>query len=119
MQNAAPVDRERAQNQWEKIRWAFREAGFEVAEIDPVPDLEDMVFANNQVFVGRSASGEAFIVPSRMRFASRQREVPHYVAWFRGRGYRVRELDFGEECLEGHGDLLWDAGLRRIWAGYG
>lgn len=119
MQGAAPVNQEMARQQWEQVRRAFSESGCEVAEIEAVPDLEDMVFANNQVFVGRSATGEPFIVPSRMRFASRQREVPYYVAWFRQQGYRILELELGDDYLEGHGDLLWDAGMKRIWAGYG
>lgn len=118
MQNAAPVDRGLALRQWEGVRRAFEAAGFALAGIDPVPDLEDMVFANNQVFVGRHADGP-FIVPSRMRFPSRQREVPYFVVWFRERGYRVLELDFGEDFLEGHGDLLWNSDFSFVWAGYG
>ena len=118
MQDVAPVNRELALRQWEEVRGAFEAAGFALASIDPVPDLEDMVFANNQVFVGRNADGP-FVVPSRMRFASRQREVPYFVAWFRERGYRVLELEFGEDFLEGHGDLLWRADFSYVWAGHG
>ncbi|MGH9601690.1 MAG: dimethylarginine dimethylaminohydrolase family protein, partial [Terriglobales bacterium] len=118
MQNAAPVDPKLALQQWEEVGRAFEAAGFAPARIDPVPDLEDMVFANNQVFVGRDADGP-FIVPSRMRFPSRQREVPYYVEWFRERGYRVLELEFGEDFLEGHGDLLWQPDSSCVWAGYG
>jgi len=119
MQNAAPVDKELALQQWEGVRRAFEEAGFALAGIDPVPGLEDMVFANNPVFVGRQEGAGPFIVPSRMCFPSRQREVPYYVEWFRERGYRVLELEFGEEFLEGHGDLLWHADFSCVWAGHG
>ncbi len=119
MQNAAPVEKELAARQWEEVRRAFEAAGFALAEIEPVADLEDMVFANNPVFVGSQPGAGPFIVPSRMCFPSRQREVPFYVAWFRDRGYRVLELEFGEDFLEGHGDLLWHAGFSRVWAGYG
>jgi N-dimethylarginine dimethylaminohydrolase len=62
-------------------------AGAKVETIEPVPGLEDMVFAANQVFVGAHEGVGKFIVPSRMRHASRQREVAHYVDWFRG-GYK-------------------------------
>lgn len=113
-----PVDKKLALQQWRGVRAAFEKAGFETLAIDPAPDLEDMVFANNQVFVGESRAG-AFIVPSRMRFSSRQREVPFFVEWFRKRGYKVRELAFGEDYLEGHGDLLWHPDGSKVWAGFG
>ncbi len=118
MQPGAPLDTKLALEQWEAVRRAFREAGCTLETIPAVSDLEDMVFANNQVFVGASADGP-FIVPSRMRYESRRREVPHFVAWFRERGFRVIELDYGDDFLEGHGDLLWDIGGKIIWAGYG
>ena len=119
MQNAAPVDQQLARRQWDEVRGAFERVGFSVETIEPAPGLEDMVFSNNQVFVGTHKNTGPFIVPSRMRYPSRQREVPHYVAWFRAQGYRVIELDYGDDYLEGHGDLLWDADFSRVWAGYG
>ena len=128
MRGAEPVDREIAEAQWEGVRRAFEEAGVATEVIPAVRDLEDMVFANNQVFVGQGREGERFIVPSHMRFPSRQREVPYFVEWFRGRGYRVIELDLRNEFLEGHGDLLWHADefaeplhatALRVWAGHG
>lgn len=119
MRGAEPVDPERAQAQWEGVRRAFEEAGVATEVIPAVSDLEDMVFANNQVFVGQGKQDERFVVPSHMRFPSRQREVPYFVEWFRGRGYRVRELDLTSEFLEGHGDLLWHADGSKVWAGHG
>ncbi len=119
MRGAEPVDAEKARAQWEEVRRAFEEAGVATEVIPAVADLEDMVFANNQVFVGESSQGERFIVPSHMRFPSRQREVPYFVEWFRERGYRVVELDLSNEFLEGHGDLLWHADESKVWAGHG
>lgn len=108
MRDAAPLDHVQACLEWERVRRAFHDAGMTLHAIDAVAGLEDMVFANNQVFVGSSPSGERFIVPSRMRFQSRQREVPYFVEWFRARGYQVTDLALaGGEYLEGHGDLLW------------
>src|SRR5438128_2900322 len=52
MQDADPVDHEKAQDQWEALRRALGDSGLKVETIDPVEDLEDMVFAANQVFVG-------------------------------------------------------------------
>jgi N-dimethylarginine dimethylaminohydrolase len=115
-----PVDSARAARQWEMLRAAFEDAGVRVSTVEPIEDLEDMVFAANQVFVGRGSLHECFVVPSRMRFASREREVPYYVAWFRERGFAVIDLDLSAgEYLEGHGDLLAHPNDSRVWAGYG
>lgn len=115
----ARVDTERARRQWESLKAALEAAGVKVELVAAVDDLEDMVFAANQVFVGRSERLGGFIVPSEMRYVSRQREVAHYVEWFERRGYKVLTLDLYGECLEGHGDLIWHPGLPRVWAGYG
>jgi N-dimethylarginine dimethylaminohydrolase len=108
-----------AQAQWEALCAVLKGCGVSIELIDPVPDLEDMVFAANQVFVGFHEELGKFIVPSRMVHKSRQREVPFYVSWFAKNGYRVLNLDLGDEYLEGHGDLLWHLGRSCIYAGYG
>jgi N-dimethylarginine dimethylaminohydrolase len=113
------IDRVRAQQQWENLRRSLSDSGLKVELIDPVKDLDDMVFAANQVFVGDHPDVGKFIVPSRMRYPSRQKEVAFYVEWFRRRGYRVIPVDLTGEYLEGHGDLLWHPDHSRIWAGYG
>jgi N-dimethylarginine dimethylaminohydrolase len=117
---AATVDLAKAQLQWQALCSALQQAGCEIETIDPVPGLEDMVFAANQIFVGYSVKSGNFVVPSRMVHASRQREVPFYVDWFRQRGFRVIDLDLADDrYLEGHGDLLWHPGGSRIYAAYG
>jgi N-dimethylarginine dimethylaminohydrolase len=113
------VDREKAQQQWQALCSALEQAGCQVETISAAPDLEDMVFAANQVFVGFHEGVGKFIVPSHMVHASRQREVPFYVDWFRQRGYRIIEVDLGDDHIEGHGDLLWHPDWSRIYAGYG
>jgi N-dimethylarginine dimethylaminohydrolase len=115
-----PVDARRAQVQWNDLRAAFERCGVRAFEVDPVEDLEDMVFTANQVFAGSGARHARFAVPSRMRYPSRQREVPFVVAWFRAHGYDVLDLDFsGDEYFEAHGDALWQPETSRVWAGYG
>jgi N-dimethylarginine dimethylaminohydrolase len=114
-----PIDRKKAQQQWDGLRRSLEDAGLKVELISPVKELEDMVFAANQVFVGQARTGEKFIVPSHMRYPSRHQEVAFYVDWFRSRGYRVIDLNLGAEFLEGHGDLLWHPDGSRIWAAYG
>ena len=113
------IDRERALSQWNALRRAFEDAGCRTYTVDPVEDLEDMVYAANQVFVGHVRGHPPFVIPSRMRFPSREREVPYYVNWFRERGYAVLTLPLENEFLEGHGDLLWHENRPLVWAGYG
>ncbi len=115
----APIDRDKAQTQWEELRLALEESGLQVETIDPVRNLEDMVFADNPNFLGHHEAVGKFVVPSEMKHPSRQREVPHYVEWFRKRNYKVIAFDLRGECLEGHGHLLWHGDGSGIWAGYG
>jgi len=119
MAEKLPVDREKARRQWQALRSALEQAGCEVETIAAAPGLEDMVFAANQVFVGFHEGIGKFIVPSRMVHHSRQREVPFFVDWYRQRGYKIIEMDLGDDHLEGHGDLLWHPDWSRIYAGYG
>ena len=114
-----PIDRALAHQQWECLRRALEDAGLKVEIIDPVEDLEDMVFAANQAFVGHHSEIGNFIVPSHMRYASRHKEVEFFVDWFRLRGYKIIDLDLDGEHLEGHGDLLWHPDHSQIWAAYG
>ncbi len=114
-----PIDPVKAQQQWENLRRSLQDSGVKVEIIDPVEDFDDMVFAANQVFVGQHDQIGNFIVPSRMRYSSRHKEVKFFVDWFRRRGYKVIKLDLDGEYLEGHGDLLWHPDRSRIWAAYG
>jgi N-dimethylarginine dimethylaminohydrolase len=118
MLGESPVDKQKARAQWEALRRALETAGVQIETIEAVPGLEDMVFAANQVFVGYHEKIGKFIVPSNMRFSSRQREVAYYVEWFRARDYKVIEVDFGDEYLEGSGDLIWHPDRSRIYAGH-
>ena len=78
-----------------------------------------MVFAANQLFVGEKSGYGKFAVPGHMVHESRQREVPFYVEWCRQQGYQIIDIDFADDRLEGHGDLLWHPDGSRIYAGFG
>jgi N-dimethylarginine dimethylaminohydrolase len=119
MSRAQAVDRAKARTQWENLCSVLQQNGCAIETIDPVEGLEDMVFAANQLFVGQKSGLGNFVVPSRMVYPSRQREVPFYVEWCQARGYRVIEIGYGSDFLEGHGDLLWHPDGSRIYAGYG
>jgi N-dimethylarginine dimethylaminohydrolase len=119
MTRESAVDRVKARSQWETLCNVLRQSGCEVETIDPVEGLEDMVFAANQVFAGEKNGYGKFVVPSRMVYESRQREVPFYAAWCRARDYKIIDLDYAGDYLEGHGDLLWHPDGSRIYGGYG
>ena len=113
------IDRTRARRQWDDFCSVLQHNGCEVEIIPPIEGLEDMVFAANQVFVGAKPGYGKFAVPSRMVYASRQREVSYYTGWCRARAFRIIELDYGDDYLEGHGDLIWHPDGTRIYAGFG
>jgi N-dimethylarginine dimethylaminohydrolase len=119
MSERVPVDRQKAQRQWQALCSALERAGCQIETITPAPGLEDMVFAANPVFVGFQEGIGKFVVPGRMLHPSRQREVPFYVDWYRQRGFKIIEIDLGSDYLEGHGDLIWHPDQSRIFAGYG
>lgn len=119
MSRDSAVDRVKARSQWETLCCVLQQNGCEVETIPAVEGLEDMVFAANQVFVGEKSGYGKFAVPSRMVYPSRHREVAFYAEWFRAHDYRLIELDYGDDYLEGHGDLLWHPDGSRIYAGYG
>jgi N-dimethylarginine dimethylaminohydrolase len=117
-----PPDRALARRQWEDVRAAFERAGAQTVLVDPVEDLEDMVFAANQAFVGHGTAHERFAVPSTMRYASRRREVPFFAARLQELGFELIDLGLvaaNGEFVEGHGDLLAHPGSPHVWAGYG
>lgn len=119
MRRDSAVDRVKARSQWETLCGVLQQNGCKVETIAPIEGLEDMVFAANQVFVGEKIGYGKFAVPSRMVYPSRHREVAFYAEWFRAHDYRLIELDYGDDYLEGHGDLLWHPDGSRIYAGYG
>jgi N-dimethylarginine dimethylaminohydrolase len=119
MSETTRVDRAKAQQQWQTLRSALERTGCQVETIAPVPGLEDMVFAANQVFVGAGALHPRFVVPSRMRHVSRRREVPYFVEWFARNGFEIVDAGLEGEFLEGHGDLLAHPKRNVVWAGHG
>jgi N-dimethylarginine dimethylaminohydrolase len=89
MSRESVVNRRKARSQWDALRSVLQQSGCELETIDPVEGLEDMVFAANQFFIGQKTGYGKFVVPSRMVYESRQREVPFYVDWCRRHDYQV------------------------------
>jgi N-dimethylarginine dimethylaminohydrolase len=112
------VDPAAATRQWQDVKAAFERCGARVDLIDPLPGCEDMVFCANQTFAGLDAAGRRICLLSRMKHASRRREVPAFAAWFEAAGYRVEALK-NPGCFEGSGDAIWHPGRGLIWGGWG
>lgn len=114
-----PVDRERANAQWESLRRAFVAAGLQVHHLEPLPSAEDMVFTANPVFTGVSANGERVAVASRMKFQSRRAEVEPQAALLEGLGHRIDRSVPETIPFEGGGDAVWHPLRNVIYFGHG
>ncbi|HEY9772929.1 MAG TPA: arginine deiminase-related protein [Planktothrix sp.] len=127
------VDVALAQRQWFEVKSAFEKCGYPVHVVPAVDGFEDMVFAANQVLPGvkpRFADGGAdgaaasapYVVPARMAYQSRQREIPYYLDWFKQQKYEILPLCATTEAMpvfEGQGDAIWHPGHRLLWLGFG
>lgn len=121
-QHVGAFDKALALEQWNHLQAIYsglKTNGFlsEVSILPGQPGLEDMVYAANQTFPWLKDENKAFI-PSKMRHASRRREVPYYAAFFEGQGYQTLSLEKAE-LLEGMGDLIPLPGKKLIFGGHG
>lgn len=90
----------------------------EVSVIPGAEGCEDMVFCANQTFPWKMADGKEVVVMSRMRHASRQREVPYFEKFFAAKGFTP--LHFKDaEMFEGMGDVIPHTKKRLLYGGYG
>lgn len=106
------LDIKLATKQWCELRDALAEHA-EIVQIDPQPDLPDMVFtANAGVVYGNKAIASHFMPQER------RAEEPHFKKWFRENGFELLDLD-EKIGFEGAGDCLLDRGGPWLWTGYG
>lgn len=119
------VDTELAMTQWQNLKDTYVEIGCEVKTIDAVEDLEDMVFAANQVLPGIDEAGKPFALLGEMRHEKRRMEVPWYRQWFLANGYKIIMLsdalaaESNVPRFEAQGDAIWHPGRKLLWGGYG
>lgn len=115
----SPVDREKAQRQWLSLRQSFEATGLLVHEYTPLKGAEDMVFSANPALAGLNRSGDRVAVASRMKYPSRQAEVPAIVERLTQLGYTVDSSIPPTVFFEGGGDAVWHPGMHVLYAGFG
>ena len=116
--NVGKVNQSKANEQWSLMKTEVQKKGFEVLEIDPTPELEDMVFTANPAFAGEDVSSRPVALLSNMKHESRKKEVPAFHRWFEEQNYRVVQLKT-DGVFEGNGDGIWHWTRKLIWGGYG
>ncbi|MFG2191348.1 dimethylargininase [Streptomyces sp. NPDC048639] len=98
MDPSKPVDLALAVAQWEDLRDRYRALGHTVEELEPRPDLPDMVYAaNGATVVDGRVLGAQFAHPQRAD------EAAIHLAWYRAQGFT--EILEPEYINEGEGDF--------------
>ncbi|WP_341770837.1 dimethylargininase [Amycolatopsis arida] len=111
MDPSRPVDRDRAMAQWAELRDTYRRFGHTVDEIEPQPDLPDMVFAANS---GTVVDGR--VLGARFRAPQRAAEAEHFRRWFVEHGYR--DVTMPTMVNEAEGDFAWTGRLLLAGTGF-
>lgn len=111
MANQAPVSRDLAQRQWDRLVQAIESCGASVEVLPAVKGLPDLVFTANAALVYDKKA-----LVARYKHPERQGEEPHVEDWFRQHGFGLQTLP-RQVPFEGAGDaLIYDR--RLVLAGY-
>ncbi|HRR07604.1 MAG TPA: arginine deiminase-related protein [Rhodothermales bacterium] len=114
------VNRQKANNEWQKLVDLYRSLGLSVEVINGEQGLPDMVFCANQTLPFIRPNGEKGVFCAQMHAPERKPEVAFFKAYFARKGYQVRTLPSDNDSdFEGMGDALWHSGRRLLWGGYG
>ncbi len=110
MSRARGTSPDRAREQWRNLHDTLVQLGVQIELMTPQPGLPDLVFTANAGLV----FGNRFF-SSQFAHPERQRETPHFDAWFAGHGFTVEYLPEGV-YFEGAGDALFCGST--LYAGY-
>jgi len=121
--HAGTTNQSKAKEQWNALKNVYELLGQKgligcVHVLKGTPHCEDMVFAANQSLPFISAKGKKTVILSRMKHASRQREIPAFEEFYHTLGYEIITPPEGI-VLEGMGDILPVPFTDRWIAGYG
>lgn len=117
------LDKNLAIKQWTDLKHIYeklKSKGIieDVKVIAGAKGCEDMVFAANQTFPWVTEEGKKKVVISKMKYPSRQKEVPHFEEFFLSQGYSSVYLSKAH-LFEGMGDTIPHPGKRLLYGGYG
>src|SRR4051794_25317485 len=98
MHPEVPTDTSLAVRQWQTLYDLYLQLGYEVQLIDPIPGLNDMVYAANGGF-----TLDGIDYGARFQYPERGPEGPAYMDWMRANDFEVREP---VSVNEGEGDFL-------------
>lgn len=121
--NIGQTNKALVNNQWQQLKSAYDNLHVdgvlkEVSVIPGAAGCEDMVFCANQTFPWKMEDGKEVVVMSRMRHESRQREVPHFEAFFADKGFTPLHFEHAK-MFEGMGDVIPHTHKRLLYGGYG
>ncbi|MFE5327534.1 dimethylargininase [Embleya sp. NPDC056575] len=111
MDPSVPTSADTGLAQWKRLHDAYVALGHEVALIEPVPGLPDMVFSANGATV---VDGRVLV--ARFRHPQRVEESAAYLDWFRADGWA--EVHQAEYINEGEGDFLLVGGQLLAGSGF-
>ncbi len=123
MTSRQQVDTTVAQLEWDNLTMHYtlwQEQGLLEKQqiLQATEGFPDQVFTANPALPFLMPDGKRVVVPSLMRHAGRQGEVPLLTEALAGEGYEV--LPWGDRfSLEGNGDLLPHPSRRLLFGGYG
>lgn len=103
------TNRETVSRQWENLYQTLRTCGAQIALIDPIAGLPDMVFTANAGLLYQKK-----IYLSHFKFKERQGEEDYFQHWFKEAGFDVITTPF---AFEGSGDALPVA--QKLFVAYG
>ncbi len=103
------VDKALAKSQWDSVRQAYEDLGFEVIVAPGDEMFPDMVFSANQIF---TAPEKIFF--SNMKHSQREGEVDYLKNYL-----QIKNSIQINAYFESMGDCLWDYEGERIFGGYG
>jgi N-dimethylarginine dimethylaminohydrolase len=121
--HSGQVNKIEARTQWETLKgiydkWVAHGYLDEVLVIDGVENCEDMVFCANQSFPFLDSQNNKQVIMSKMKHASRQKEVPFFKEFYHQQNYNCIELQH-TELFEGMGDTIPHPGKLLYYGGYG
>lgn len=112
MHKHAVVDKQKAMEQWRKLKASIEQEGVKVITVDQVQGLPDMVFACNS---GLAYRNQVYL--SKYKHAERTGEQKHFADSYKQLGFHLLGTDY-PEFFEGGGDAVF-SDQYTLWAAWG